>query len=337
MTSARHGSSLSATMQNEASLRAAGAHGHGRLLGIDLARGAALLAMAIYHGAWDASHLGLTSVDVVNHPGWRLFARAIATSFLLLVGFSLVLAHGNGIRWQAFLRRLAVIAAAAATITIATLFAFPQSYIFFGILHCIALSSLLALPFLRLPPVAPAATGIAVVAAPWLVALPLFDLPALAFVGLGTQVPVSNDYVPLFPWSGPVLLGVAAGRLAVDRGLTAWLRTSRTPGMVERVIAWTGRHSLAFYLVHQPVLFGLMFLAAQALGITRQPSVAASFVPQCRASCEQTGVAAAECARYCTCADAAIRREGIDLADTSAGTKGRVTAIINRCRAAARE
>ncbi len=337
MTSARHGSSLSATMQDEASLRDAGVHGRGRLLGIDLARGVALLAMAVYHGAWDASHLGLMSVDVVNDPGWRLFARAIAASFLLLVGFSLVLAHGSGIRWQAFLRRLAVIVAAAAAITIVTFFAFPQSYIFFGILHCIALSSLLALPFLRLPPAVAAAAGIAVVAAPWLVAWPLFDLPALAFVGLGTQVPMSNDYVPLFPWFGPVLLGVAAGRIAADRNLTAWLRTSRTPGMVERLIAWTGRHSLAFYLVHQPVLFGLMFLAAQALGITRQPSVAVGFVPQCRASCEQAGVAAAECTRYCACADAAIRQEEIDLADTSADTRGRVTAIVNRCRAAARD
>lgn len=337
MTSARHGSSLSATVQDEAPAPAAGAHGHGRLLGIDLARGIALLAMAIYHGAWDASHLGLTSVDVVNDPGWRLFARAIATSFLMLVGFSLVLAHGHGVRWHAFLRRLAIIVVAAAAITVATLLAFPQSYIFFGILHCIALSSLLALPFLRLPPVVAAAVGIAVVAAPWFIAWPVFDLPGLAFIGLGTLVPVSNDYVPLFPWFGPVLLGVAIGRLAVDRNLTVWLRTSRTPGLVERVVAWTGRHSLAFYLVHQPVLFGLMFLAAQAFGISRQPSVATDFVPQCRASCEQAGVAAAECTRYCICADEAIRREGIDLADASDDAKGRVTAIINRCRAAAME
>ncbi|MBM3085543.1 DUF1624 domain-containing protein [Chelatococcus daeguensis] len=337
MTSARDGSSLSATLEDEASPGNAGIHGHSRLLGIDLARGIALLAMAVYHGAWDASHLGLTSVDVVNDPGWRLFARAIAASFLLLVGFSLVLAHGSRIRWQAFLRRLAVIVAAAAAITIVTFFAFPQSYIFFGILHCIALSSLLALPFLRLPPAVAAAAGIAVVAAPGLVASPLFDLPALAFVGLGTQVPVSNDYVPLFPWFGPVLLGMAAGRLAVDRNLTAWLQTSRTPGLAGRLIAWTGRHSLAFYLVHQPVLFGLMFLAAHALGITRQPSVAAGFVPQCRASCEQTGVAAAACKRYCTCADAAIRQERIDLADASADTRGRVTAIVNRCRTGARQ
>lgn len=332
MTSARHGPTLSATAADVAPRPPAEA-GRGRLLGIDVMRGVALLAMAVYHGAWDASHLGLTGVDIVHEPGWRFFARAIATSFLLLVGFSLVLAHGQGIRWRPFLRRLASVAVAAAAITVATFIVFPRSYIFFGILHCIALSSLLALPFLRLPPVLTAVVGIAVVAAPSMVSAPLFDLPVLAFVGLGTETPVSNDYVPLFPWFGPVLLGVAAGRLAVDRHLTGWLRARREPGRGVRLIAWMGRHSLAFYLVHQPVLFGLMFLAAQALGVTSQPAAATGFFAQCRASCEATGVSAASCTRYCTCADGAIREEGIDLADPSDEERARITAVINRCRA----
>ena len=36
--------------------------------------------------------------------------------------------------------------------TVATLITDPSSYIFFGILHCIALSSVLALPFVRVLP-----------------------------------------------------------------------------------------------------------------------------------------------------------------------------------------
>src|SRR4029079_12219855 len=116
---------------------------------VDIARGVAVAAMAVYHFSWDLSALDFIETNVIEEPGWRLFARSIAGSFLILVGVGLTLAHGRGLRLEAFLRRLAKIAAAALLITVATYFVFPQSYIFFGILHCIALCSVLALPFLR--------------------------------------------------------------------------------------------------------------------------------------------------------------------------------------------
>src|SRR5215203_855249 len=125
--------------------------GAGRIEAVDAARGAALLAMAVYHFSWDLSFFQLIDTPVGTDPAWMWFARCIAGSFLFLVGVSLVLGHGSGVRWRPFLKRLAIVAAAAAAITIATYFAFPQSYIFFGILHCVALSSVLALPFLRPP------------------------------------------------------------------------------------------------------------------------------------------------------------------------------------------
>src|SRR4051812_6361479 len=125
--------------------------GAGRIEAVDAARGAALLAMAVYHFSWDLSFFQLIDTPVGTDPAWKWFARAIAGSFLFLVGVSLVLGHGERIRWRAFIRRVAMIAAAAAAVTVVTYFAFPGSYIFFGILHCIALSSGLGMPFLRLP------------------------------------------------------------------------------------------------------------------------------------------------------------------------------------------
>ncbi|HEX2726006.1 MAG TPA: heparan-alpha-glucosaminide N-acetyltransferase domain-containing protein, partial [Beijerinckiaceae bacterium] len=122
-----------------------------RWAAIDSARGVAVAAMIAYHFAWDLSFFRLIATDVVGHPAWQLFARAIAATFLMLVGAGLVLAHGKGLRRRSFLRRLAVVAAAALMITLATSLAMPESYIFFGILHCIALTSVLALPFLRAP------------------------------------------------------------------------------------------------------------------------------------------------------------------------------------------
>ena len=63
--------------------------------------------MAVYHFSWDLGHFGFHDMDVAGDLGWRIFARLIAGTFLFLVGASLVLAHGEGVRWRAFWRRVA--------------------------------------------------------------------------------------------------------------------------------------------------------------------------------------------------------------------------------------
>jgi len=126
---------------------------------IDAARGGALIAMAIYHFAWDLEFFGYAAQGMTAVGGWRLFARSIASSFLFLVGFSLLLAHVRGVRWQSFWWRMVQVGGAAAAITLVTYFATPDAFIFFGILHHIALASLVGLVFLRLP-----AFGIAAIA-----------------------------------------------------------------------------------------------------------------------------------------------------------------------------
>ncbi len=235
--------------------------------------------MAIYHFSWDLAFHGYLDADVGGDLGWRLFARSIAASFLFLVGVSLVLAARRGLDRARFLRRLALVAAAAVAITVVTIFVFPQSYIFFGILHCIAVASVLALPFLRLPVVLVAATAAAFIAAPFFIAVPIFDHPALLWVGLGTYFPQSNDYVPLFPWFGAVLAGVAAARLAL-----AYAPAAPEPPRAARAFVWAGRHSLAIYLIHQPLLFGLVALAAMLAppAMTRdERNFLRAFVPAC--------------------------------------------------------
>ena len=107
--------------------------------------------MIVYHFSWDLSFLQLIATNILQVPAWRWFARGIAGSFLILAGFGLTLAHARGFRRAPFLRRLMKVGGAALAVTLVTYFAFPESYIFFGILHCIAVSSVLALPFLRLP------------------------------------------------------------------------------------------------------------------------------------------------------------------------------------------
>jgi uncharacterized membrane protein len=236
-----------------------------RIVALDLARTVALLGMGVFHFTWDLEFFGYVTPGTTLQGGWAVFARLVASSFLFLVGVSLVLAHGNGIRWPGFLRRLAMIAGAAALITAATAYAVPHAFIFFGMLHAIAVASILGLLFLRVPVWLTLAAAIAVWVLPAVASSPAFDTRWLAWTGLAATPPASFDFVPVTPWFAATLTGIAVARLAAARGLWTRLRTT-TPGPFLRAAAWPGRHSLAVYLLHQPVLLGLLWLFARTTG-----------------------------------------------------------------------
>jgi uncharacterized membrane protein len=236
-----------------------------RVQTIDMARGAALAAMAIYHFSWDLDFYGLADIPVTSATGWIVFARMIASSFLALVGVSLVLAARGGINWRGYGRRLMQVIAAAAAISLATWFLFPATYIFFGILHAIALFSVLALAFLRLPAWLILALAALAFAAPSLLSGPLFDQSSLLWTGLGTFFPPSNDYVPLFPWFGMTLAGMALAKIAENADLWDRLAGWRPDTALARLASFAGRHSLLVYLAHQPVLLALLGAVAWAV------------------------------------------------------------------------
>lgn len=230
-----------------------------RLIVIDLARTAALVGMATYHLAYDLTMFGWLPEGTSMTGGWALFARVVASSFLFLAGVSLWLAHGQGIRWRAFWRRFGKIVAGAVVVTVGTWAAFPQYFVFYGILHSIAVSSLIGLAFLRVPaPLTLAVAGVVF----WLPRVwrsTLFDGP-LAFVGLYGTPPLTVDFLPILPWLAPVLVGIAVGRVMTRLDLWRWLALPETVPL--RRLAWPGRHSLAVYLIHQPVLIGLVTAAS---------------------------------------------------------------------------
>ena len=229
-----------------------------RIVALDLARTGALLAMAIYHFAFDLQMFGYLAPGTVFTGPLRALALATATSFLGLAGVSLILAQAAALRLRPFLRRLAMIVGAALVISVGSYVWAPQAYIYFGILHAIAALSLIGLALRHLP-----ALGLAVLAG---VAFVLPDLVALSprwlvWTGLVTPPRPALDFVPIFPWAAAFLAGMALGRLGQAAGLWARLRGPGTP--LTRGLSWPGRHSLAVYLIHQPVLVGLVWLVTR--------------------------------------------------------------------------
>lgn len=233
-----------------------------RLLTLDIARSVALLGMVAFHFTFDLQVFGLVAYGTTAAPFFYWHARLVAGAFLFLAGVSLWLAHGDRIRWPAFWRRWLKIAFAAALVSIATFVAMPDYYVYFGILHSIALCSLLALPFLRLPAIATAAAGIAVMATSYVAPSPVFNAPLLRFLGLATEPSLTVDFEPLIPWLGPLMIGLAAARFLGHSGL-ARLAIPSTP--LTKTLAWPGQHSLRIYLVHQPLLMGLIWTYIQII------------------------------------------------------------------------
>lgn len=236
----------------------------GRILAVDLARSAALLAMAVFHFVYDLELFGWVAPGTAVTGGWRLLALGTAGSFLFLAGLSLWLGHGAGIRWRGFARRFVKVAGAAGLITLATWFAMPDTFIFFGILHSIAAASLLGLLVLRVPAVGLLVLAVLAFAAPSIARAEVFDPWWFWWTGLQTVRVASVDYVPLAPWFGPFLLGMALGRVGSSFDLWSRLAQWRGGNLAER-LALPGRYSLWVYLAHQPVLIAVIWAVTSVL------------------------------------------------------------------------
>lgn len=285
----------------------------GRVDAVDCARGLALIGMAVFHLTWDLADFRLVSPALPFSLPMRFFSHGVASLFLALVGVSLALAHRNKLNLPAFWRRLAVVMGAAALVTVASSIFAPGETIWFGILHCIAVASLLALPFVEAPASASLIVGIAAIALPVFVHSKLFDPPALLWLGLGEALPNTVDWRPLMPWAGVVFLGLAAARapgaLKASTSPARW----RANSSAARAVCFAGRHSLAVYLIYQPILIGLVAAAAQSGLLATLPAPKPdynAFLSACTRTCEAKGRTAEDCETSCRCVADAVGVSG---------------------------
>ena len=241
---------------------APGGPNRGRVWEVDAARGVAAVMMAVYHVVFDLATYGDLPVDAKG-GGWKIFADATAALFLLIVGVSLTLsARREGTKTGTFvrrqLRRGATIFAAGMLVTVATLAVTPEAPVRFGILHLIGVAVVLAAPFV-LAPSAALPVGLAVVAAGPVLRGIRVDFPWLLWLGVRPYPFITLDYRPLAPWFGVVLLGVFLGHVLYGRRRSGSLAPGWGRSPVLRPLLWLGRHSLAFYLLHQPLILAVLW------------------------------------------------------------------------------
>ena len=237
---------------------------------VDALRGLAMVWMTVFHFCFDLNHFRYIRQDFYADPFWTWQRTAIVSLFLFTAGLGQAIAVQQGQGWPRFWRRWAQVAVCALLVTASSYWMYPGSFIYFGVLHGMAVMLLIAR--------ATAGWG------RWLwplgllaVAMPLianyvhstmgngqissiFDSRALNWLGLVSRKPVTEDYVPVLPWLGVLWWGLAAGSWVLKER-PAWLQWH--PGAAGRGLASLGRWSLTYYMVHQPVMIGaLMAFAA---------------------------------------------------------------------------
>jgi uncharacterized membrane protein len=210
--------------------------------------------MAFFHFSFDLSYYGYTQQNFYTGMVWIVQRTCIVSTFLFCAGFGQAIALHQGRGWARFWKRWAQIAGCAVLVTLGSSLMFPRSYITFGVLHCMAV----ALVIMRLTAGAGRwlwPLGFVAVLLPFFVGHPFFDTRATNWVGLITRKPYTEDYVPLLPWMGLMWWGLAAGLWVLARR-PAWVTGPLPRGAAP--LAALGRWSLTFYMLHQPVLIGLL-------------------------------------------------------------------------------
>lgn len=223
-----------------------------RIWEIDALRGLCIPGMILIHLIYDV-------VDLYGflhwpYPSWySLFKNNYGALFLLISGISVTLGRRS-------LRRGIQVLGCGMIVTAVTVgmyligMAGKGILIYFGVLHCLGVCMMLWPVFRKWKPRMLAAAGAALALTGWWLRGTVMDVPVW-LLPLGFQFPgfSSSDYFPLMPNLGYFLLGAALGRTVYADQRTR-LPNVNTDHPLIRFFRWCGRHSLAIYLLHQPVL-----------------------------------------------------------------------------------
>ena len=219
---------------------------------LDLMRGIAIIMMIAFHFIYDLNSFGFSDIPLYTHWALIVWRCLIVFLFLSAVGISLVIAHNKGVKFKKYFKRLMYLGIAALIVSAGTYLMDSNTWVYFGILHLIWVSSLIAIFFVSRPIIS------ILIAALILIGF-IFDQPSLSFITyfFKPYLPSSTvDIYPLFPYLSFVFIGIFLGHYPYYQKIFTfrlnWLEV-------------IGKHALIIYLTHQIVLFSAVNLAYNLL------------------------------------------------------------------------
>ncbi len=240
---------------------------------IDEVRGFAIICMVVYHLFYD-----LVVIFGMNIP--LFYTSFIDTLVVLFAGLFIFISGSACLFSRNNLKRGFLCFMLGMAMTVVTFFFIKDSLDVFGILHMLGINmmlfSLVAHLIKKIPPL----LGIVVCFALWLITYNLqngylgfegilqIDMPAELYqtnylfpIGLNNASFFSVDYFPLIPWTFCFLAGSFFGVLLKEKRLPEFFYK-----MHFKPLAFVGRNTLIIYILHQPVIFSILWVVFWIVG-----------------------------------------------------------------------
>lgn len=231
-----------------------------RLHMLDELRGVTVLSMIAFHAAYDLAYIYDIELPwFTSDPLQELWRVSISWTFLALAGWMTSLSRSN-------LRRGFIYAFWAFVIWLVTSCASVDEPISFGIMYCMAASTLLWSVLERAAPNALDRWCLPLSLMSIMFFLVLYEVPrtrygfgGFAWIGLPDASFASSDYYPIIPFFFLYAASALTARRWKQQGRTypIWMSYNPIPAL-----AWVGRHALEIYIAHQPIILfalNLMF------------------------------------------------------------------------------
>lgn len=238
-----------------------------RIYFLDELRGFLIIFVVLYHTMYDLVMFGVNGAWF-SSPAMNNLRNLFVAMLIIISGVSSHLSHSN-------LRRGIKTLAVAMLLTAVTYIFMPSQLIIFGILHFFGVSmilyALLAKPLGKIPPM----WGFVVAIILFCVTFDVY-YGVIGIAGLGLTLPLpsflynnpitfplgfsctgltSADYYPLLPWFFVFLAGSFCGEsIKAGRFPSFFYRSHCKP------LASIGRHTLLIYILHQPIIYGLLLV-----------------------------------------------------------------------------
>ncbi|BCE01711.1 heparan-alpha-glucosaminide N-acetyltransferase [Marinicellulosiphila megalodicopiae] len=245
-----------------------------RSLNLDVARGSAIVFMAVFHFWYYLSRLFDWSFRY-DDPKVFLLRLLVMTLFLGCAGIGLALQAKRGYRWPSFLKRTGLLGICALFISVASYMFVPNNWIYFGILQFLFVSTFVGVLFSFIPKIS-LVMGILIITGHFFVTGQIFSTISeylistynisnlqyyfsfqflFNFLQPYLNLPKYTFDISYFvPWFGLVLIGIFIGSLPY--------KLPSLPNIaIFKILAIMGRHALPMYFIHA------IALAPIALGI----------------------------------------------------------------------
>ena len=236
---------------------------------IDTFRGVAIILMVLYHFTWDLVFFGFANITMTSgFMSW--LARGIATMFMTAMGISLVVSTNRAKAkspsvnlFSKVFRRGAQVFFFGLIVTAGTYFFLDfqggSGFVIFGILHSIGFAIMASYPFIP-----SSRRWLSLVVGLILIGIGIYldgqgsTSPWLIWLGLKQYGRSMVDYYPVLPWYGVALVALFVGNTLYPNGIARIKFGDQFHNPLVRGLSLLGQNSLLIYVIHQPILVGLL-------------------------------------------------------------------------------